>query len=113
MRIDPKDATFLRSIHLKLIQFPHEIRLESLVTLSNFHPGCIENHSLHPCGCAVDASKVHPKSVLNPLQFYCVLVLIVVGRMLDVRLSRNPEFRLLGRCAPVAVNSGLRPETPL
>ena len=24
---------------------------------------------------------------------------------------RNLEFRPLGRCAPVAVNSGLRPET--
>jgi predicted DNA binding CopG/RHH family protein len=27
--------------------------------------------------------------------------------------SSHPEFRPLGRCAPVAVNSGLRPETHL
>lgn len=26
---------------------------------------------------------------------------------------RNPEFRPLGHFVPVAVNSGLRPETPL
>lgn len=87
------------------------MRLESLVTLSNFHPRCIENQSLHPCVCAVEVSKFRPKSVLNALQFCCVKALIVVGRMLDVRLTRNPEFRPLGRYAPVAVDSGLRPET--
>jgi hypothetical protein len=26
-------------------------------------------------------------------------------------IDTNPGFRQLGRCAPVAVNSGLRPET--
>lgn len=31
--------------------------------------------------------------------------------MPDVRLRRNPEFRLLGRYAPVVFDSGLRPET--
>jgi hypothetical protein len=33
--------------------------------------------------------------------------------MLDVLLTRNPEFRPLGRFALVAVDSGLRPETPV
>lgn len=46
-------------------------------------------------------------------QIYSTIPINIAGRMLDVRLRRNPEFRPLGRIAPVAVDSGLRPETHL
>ena len=55
--------------------------------------------------------KIHYKFTAKASHIYHIIPIIVQGRMLDVRLRSNPEFRQLGRFAPVAVNSGLRPET--